>query len=257
MMKIVKIAGLLAIAFSITACGMSDRASLNAVDENRLIYAVPETMSSKQVKTYGYVAQLDVSQGSAEKVLAMLDNGAKKKTNSKVVSKNAAGSSQIVLPEAKPSYKITDVIVEVPDYLVVSEANLYLPQADIVWREDPLGDRRAQVKTIIESAVRAGTAPIQGERPVIMRVRVKMFHALTEKTRNSVGGRHNIQFDYVLLDAETGQPVTSAKSVNASLKAYGGRRAYKAMRRGETQKVRITRHVARVVYEELNGSAEI
>ncbi len=222
MLKIAKFAGLMAIAISMSACVVSDKASQNAVDENRRVYANTETVSHTQV-----------------------------------VSKNTTTADGTQVAASIATYKIVDVKVQVPDYLVVSEANLYLPHADIVWREDPIGDRRVQVKTIVEAALRAGTAQIQGERPVILSARMKMFHALTEKARNTVGGKHNVQFDYVLLDATTGQPITKVKSVDASLKAYGGRRAYQAMRRGETQKVRITRRVAEVIYHQLNGSAEI
>ena len=34
------------------------------------------------------------------------------------------------------------------------------------------------------------------------------------------------------------------QSIDASFKAYGGVKAYRAMRKGQTQKVRITNHVA-------------
>ncbi|MCP5074193.1 MAG: hypothetical protein GY947_13005 [Rhodobacteraceae bacterium] len=231
MLKLVKIAGLFAIAISTSACVVSDKASQNAVDENYRLYSQNKT----------------VTDSTANPVLS----------DPNVVSKNETTKTAELVEATPPTYNVVDVRVVVPDYLIVSEANLYLPHADIVWREDPLGDRKVQVAKIVDNALRAGTAQIQGERPVIMSVRLNMFHALTEKARNSVGGKHNVQFDYVLLDAQTGQPVTKVKSVDASLPAYGGRKAYEAMRRGETQKVRITRHVANVIYTQLNKSAEI
>ena len=154
------------------------------------------------------------------------------------------------------AYDVVDVVVEVPEYLVVSEADVYVPQADIVWREDPLGDRKQQVKAIMTSALSQGTAPLNGPRKVVLAARVNMFHALTEKARNSVGGKHNVQFDYVLLDAETRQPVTTAQRIDASLKAYGGRKAYRAMRRGETQKVRISQHVANTMLQALSAPGQ-
>lgn len=155
------------------------------------------------------------------------------------------------LTVASAPFEITDVKVIVPEYLVVSEADVYLPYADIVWREDPLGDRRQQVGAILEDALRKGTAGLKGQRKVILAAEVEMFHALTDKARATFGGKHNVQFDYVLIDAETGVPVTAPKRVDASLKAYGGRRAYEAMRAGQTQKVRITNHVAEVIRKEL------
>lgn len=151
---------------------------------------------------------------------------------------------------SRSTYSITDIAVVVPEYLVVSEADVYIPKADIVWREDPLGDRRAQVKAIMEDALTRGTANMNG-RPVILAVQLSMFHALTERARETTGGRHNIQFDYVLLDAKTRAPIQTAKRVDASLAGFGGRKAYRAMREGQTQKVRITDHVAKVIREEL------
>lgn len=152
-----------------------------------------------------------------------------------------------------PRYEVSSIAVDVPNYLVVSEADVYVPQADIVWREDPLGDRKEQVKTIMKDALTAGTTYMKGGQKVILAVRLNTFHALTEKARATVGGKHNINFDYVLLDAETGQPLTEARRVDASLKGFGGRKAYRAMRRGETQKVRISQRVADVIRSELTS----
>ena len=90
-----------------------------------------------------------------------------------------------------------------------------------------------------------------------MSVRLRMFHALTGKARYTTGGRHNIQFDYVLFDAATGEAVTEVTSVNTKLKAYGGKKAFEAERRGETQKVRISAHVADLVHKSLAGSSAI
>lgn len=168
----------------------------------------------------------------------------------------AASSDQIrnlQFTAGQERFAVTEVSVTVPDYLVVSEADVFIPKADIVWREDPRGDRRAQVQTILRGALERGTAGLTG-RPVILAARVNTFHALTERARETTGGRHNIAFDYVLLDATTGQPVTASKSVDASLRAYGGRKAYHAMRAGQTQKVRISEHVARMIRAELAGS---
>ncbi len=231
---------------------------MNAVDENYRLHASAKNINKVEQEQCEIVTPLNISEATAKQAVALSTTAGKPTlVDPQVVSKYATKSGNDLVAANAQSFKVVDVKVAVPENLIVSEANLYLPQADIVWREDPLGDRKAQVSKIIETALRAGTAQIQGEREVIMSVRLKMFHALTEKARNSVGGKHNVQFDYVLLDANTGQPVSEVKSVNASLNAYGGRRAYEAMHRGETQKVRITRHVANVIYRELNRSAEI
>jgi hypothetical protein len=89
-----------------------------------------------------------------------------------------------------------------------------------------------------------------------MEVRVNKFHALTEKTRYTVGGRHNINFDYLLRDAETGVPVQAVQNVDLKFKAYGGSKAAAAMARGETQKVRITQHVQELMYKTMSGESQ-
>jgi hypothetical protein len=221
MFRLCKVAGLFAIALTTTACVSSNNASQNAVTvAPQPVYSVNST-SETSTEQLNFFAQ--------EQKIAS-------------VAAPAAVASQ---------FDVVDIQVAVPEYLVVSEADVYLPKADIVWREDPLGDRHQQVKAIITNALNQGTSALVGPRKVVIAARVNMFHAVTEKARNSVGGKHNVQFDYVLLDAETRQPITAVQNVDASLKAFGGAKAYRAMRDGQTQKVRITNHVANVIQNAL------
>lgn len=217
-----KIAGLLAIALTTTACVSSNNASQNVVSvAPQAIYTVAPAAATPE--------------GPEGTVTDTLNFFPEEQQVASVNTSTVGVSSQ---------YKVVDVQVAVPSYLVVSEADVYLPQADIVWREDPLGDRHEQVRAIMTDALKMGTNALVGPREVIIAARVNMFHALTEKARNSVGGKHNVQFDYVLLDAQTRQPITAVQNIDASLNAYGGSKAYRAMRKGQTQKVRITNHVA-------------
>lgn len=214
MFKFARILAVAGLALSTAACVSTDRASQNAITETPVPGATAVTTTT--------IAPGEISEAT-------------------------------FTAAATPAFDVTAVEVIVPDYLVVSEADVFIPQADIVWREDPRGDRKAQVKEIMTNALKAGTADMHGGRKVILAARLNTFHALTEKARATVGGKHNINFDYVLLDAETGQPLTQAKQVDASLRGYGGRKAYRAMRRGETQKFRISEHVAEVIRSELTG----
>ncbi|TCP26149.1 DUF6778 family protein [Rhodovulum adriaticum] len=143
------------------------------------------------------------------------------------------------------------IVVRVPQSLKVSEANRYWPNADIVWREDPFGDRYAQVQAIFEAAMARGVADFRPGRDVILDIQVTRFHALTEKARIMVGGVHDLHFFVTLVDAQTGRRLMDPWHVETELKAYGGTKALEAMHRGETQKVRITRHLAQVIKEEL------
>lgn len=153
---------------------------------------------------------------------------------------------QLVTPE-KVSWRVTDVEVIVPDELKVSEANLFYPGADIVWREDPLGDRKAQVKKILTDAITTGVASVDGFHPVKLYVEVRRFHSLTEKARYTVGGMHSIWLNVTVLDAATGQPVMQTSKIDASFNALGGMRAMEAVREGRTQKVRINTHVSNLM----------
>lgn len=148
---------------------------------------------------------------------------------------------------------VQQVRVLVPETLVVSEANLFYPGGDIVWREDPAGDRHAQVRTIFDRAMRQGIAAMPaGTVPVILDVQVTRFHALSEKARYTVGGVHALQFYYVLRNPETGEAYGAPKFVKADFKALGGIAAIEAERQGITQKKRITEHLAQVIQNELS-----
>lgn len=155
---------------------------------------------------------------------------------------------------APSSYSIASYSVRVPRSLKVSEANRYFPNGDIVWREDPIGDRHQQVAAIIEEGVKLGAARYPGGRPVVADIEVSRFHAITQKARYSVGGVHAITFDLTVRDAETGAVIKPRHQVKANLKALGGKAAVDADRRGITQKSRITNHLAGVLWQELNGS---
>ena len=150
------------------------------------------------------------------------------------------------------SLDVKQVRVSVPKTLTVSEANRYYPGGDIVWREDPLGDRHAQVQAIVAAGIQEGVDALgTGQYPVILDVQVTRFHALTEKARYTTGGVHSIKFYVMLRDAKTGQPISQPDHVEADFRALGGQAAVQAENRGITQKVRITKHLAQVIQQEL------
>ncbi len=150
-----------------------------------------------------------------------------------------------------PVVRIVDFKVDVPTSLRVSEANMYYPLGDIVWRGDPLGNRYEQVRAIFQDSLRLSSSKLTGDVPVAVEVTVKRFHSLTEKTRYTVGGVHSITFDLTIRHAVTGQTLLNNKTVKADMKGFGGVRAIEAESRGHTQKYRITQHLARVFQEEL------
>ena len=147
------------------------------------------------------------------------------------------------------SWRLAEVRVSVPKTLVVSEAKSLLPKADIVWREDPLGDRHAQVGKIIETAVLRGAQGLRGSRPVIIAITVTRFHALTYEAElsNSDWGVHNVDFTAQVLDARTGEVLLPATAIRAETPAWSGARMKEVRKKGITQKSMITNHVAATV----------
>lgn len=159
-------------------------------------------------------------------------------------------SFDAVLPaDVTRGWHVADVQVNVPEKLRVSEAKTILPFADIVWREDPDGDRKAQVAKIMADATRAGAAGLTGSRPVVINLTMKRFHALTfeAERRLSKSGVHDIIFTATINDARTGAVLVGPDAIEASLPALSGDDMFQARLRGESQKSQITAHVSKVI----------
>lgn len=167
------------------------------------------------------------------------------------------GEGAATLPLVRPSYNVVELNVLVPTTLQVSEANTYKPRADIVWRGDPMGNRYEQIETIFRDAMGEGLATLEGERPVRVNIQITKFHALTERTRYSVGGTHDIHFAITVVDAETGIVIEPTRIVETELTGLGGRAALRAEAEGQTQKVRISAHLKELIVEELTSPREM
>jgi len=155
----------------------------------------------------------------------------------------------VIDPAVAKGWHVAAVDVTVPRSLSVSEANSYAPNADIVWREMPYGDRYDQVDAILTTAATRGASGLTGAREVRLVITVQQFHALSEKTRALLqhSGVHDINFIAQVFDAETNLPLSPADPIQADLIAYVGDQAVAAEQQGQTQKVRITDHVAAVI----------
>lgn len=146
---------------------------------------------------------------------------------------------------------VSQINVNVPSSLKVSEANRYYPHGDIVWREDPIGDRHAQVGKIIKDAMLQGTAKFEGPVPIILDIQLVRFHALSEKARYTVGGVHHVVFDMMLRDGKTGEHLSKPRRIETDLEDFGGQQAKTAEARCLTQKVRLTNHLAEVIRQQM------
>lgn len=232
-MTFIRIAAVLTIGLALTACGTMRNpprsASFGSLAQVNV--TLPDGRIEQTPGAGPFVSELAAASGLPHRM--------------QIVDKVPAGMV------AKSPVHVKDVLVIVPEELVVSEANQYIPPGDIVWREDPIGNRHEQVKVIVENAMRQGVEPLDGPIEVNITVQIERFHALSEKARYTTGGIHALTFLLGVYDAETGELLTPVRRVVADLDAFGGKEAMIAESNGLTQKVRITNHLAEVIRQEL------
>jgi hypothetical protein len=141
-------------------------------------------------------------------------------------------------------WSIEALEVVVPPSLSVSEANSIKPRADLVWRGDAYGDRHAQVKELMQSALDPVLRPRAGAAtPVIVSWEITRFHPISELARYTIGGAHEIEFLLAVRHAETGAVLSGPRAVDVTFRAAGGRQAIEEEARGRTQRVVVTEHL--------------
>jgi hypothetical protein len=147
------------------------------------------------------------------------------------------------------AWRLSGVEVTAPRTLVVSEAEVFIPKADIVWREDPsTGNRYEQVERIMETAIAEGARGLKGSRPVTIQATMTRFHAMTFKAETQApGGVHDVEFNLQVRDARTGEVLFGPEHVEASFPAMTGAQMARARVAGQSQKSQITAHVARTI----------
>lgn len=164
------------------------------------------------------------------------------------------GTFRTYYPEQVPAaqsaaWRLSSVEVTAPRTLVVSEAEVFIPKADIVWREDPAtGNRYEQVESIMETAIAEGASGLQGSRPVTIEATMTRFHAMTFKAESQApSGIHDVEFDLQVKDARTGEIIFGPEHVEASFPAMTGATMARARAAGQSQKSQITAHVAQTI----------
>jgi hypothetical protein len=146
------------------------------------------------------------------------------------------------------NWRLSSVSVTAPRSLRVSEVESFVPDADIVWREDPAGNRYEQVEKIMRDAITKGAQGLHGARPVTINVTMRRFHAMTFLAETKApGGVHNIDFDLQILDARTKEVLFGPEFVEASFPAMVGQQMVRARIAGQSQKSQITAHVAQTI----------
>lgn len=173
------------------------------------------------------------------------------------VSRNIGfDAAPVVENFAVQDWDITAFEVNVPASLTVSEANTIKPRADIVWREDPTGDRRAQVDALMTEALAPVFAGVDGAIPVIVTLDVTRFHAQTPRVRYSnIPSEHEVEFVLTVRHAQTGAILSGPRDTDLTFPALGGNAAAEADARGETQRARISARLVQWVQQEFYAPA--
>jgi hypothetical protein len=148
---------------------------------------------------------------------------------------------------AASEFTVTKLTVIVPRTLEVSEAMDIMPDADIVWRGDPPGDRYKQVRAIVTDAMTAGIKGLNGPRRVEVTVQISRFHCLTERARAYVGGWYAIKFYMQVKDADTGAQIGELTRFDVTKTALGRGAAMIQELQGTTQKHVIGEHLGRMI----------
>jgi hypothetical protein len=137
-------------------------------------------------------------------------------------SQHEVSYSQMAPVAARSDWRLTKVDVRVPDALTTTEKNSYMPNADVVWHGDPVGDRKAQVAAVVKDGVELGLMPLKGRKSVVATATVSRFHALTPKAfykapRNT--GVHSVNFDLVISDARSGAVLSGPVAFSVDMPA--------------------------------------
>ncbi|MFO8126546.1 DUF6778 family protein [Yoonia sp.] len=143
-------------------------------------------------------------------------------------------------PQMDRSYALRGFSFAALEGLSVSESETFYPDADIVWRGDPMGPRIPQIAAMFQEAA-ARTRPVVDDAvPVDVDVTLVRFHGVTNRTRYTVGGVYNVVFDLTIHRAGFDEVIEPARRVVDNLDAPGGERAGLLEQSGQTQKVRVT-----------------
>jgi len=176
-----------------------------------------------------------------------------------IVSRNALANSALLSSKdvethapvpLNPSYRVVDVKVEVPTALSSTEQNGIKPRVDILWQEDPAGDRHAQVRDLMTAALEEGVSGMNGSRDVVLDVVMTRFHALTKRTRYSLGGEHEVWMFVAVRDAETGTLLEPARRIGFDHR-ISAEQALENEAQGLNQRLEITALVKDMIRHEL------
>lgn len=150
------------------------------------------------------------------------------------------GMKSAVRLQIERSYRLKAFNFDVQEGLEISESESFYPNADVVWRGDPIGPRIPQIAAMFQEAAARNRAVLDGDFPVDVDLTLVRFHGVTNRTRYTVGGIYNVIFDLTIKSAATGEVIEPTRRIVGNLDAPGGDRAALLDQAGQTQKVRVT-----------------
>lgn len=154
-------------------------------------------------------------------------------------------------PEIARDYDLQGLRFAARPGLSISEREVLYPVADIVWRGDPLGPRIEQIETMFETAVERNQHVITGRRPIVLEVTLLRFHGVTKRARYHIGGVYNINFQMTVRDAHSNAVIEPPRVVIGEFETPGGELAVRLEETGQTEKVRVTDFLTRLIYAQL------
>ena len=152
----------------------------------------------------------------------------------------AGGAPSEPRPQVERSYSLRGLNFDAQPGLRVSESEGYYPNAEVVWRGDPIGERIPQIEAMFQDAAARNRDIVDGTLPIAVDVTLVRFHGVTNRTRYTIGGVYNVVFDMTIRNVETGDVIEPARRVVGNLDAPGGERAVRLEDAGQTEKVRVT-----------------
>ena len=166
---------------------------------------------------------------------------------------------EVSLPESLTSkWNVTQVEVIIPERLSVSEENSYAPNADIVWHGDTRGDRKAQVAAIVKAAGELGTKNVKSGQNVHLVLQLEEFHGMTPLSLRKLkySGVYNVTMLASVHEGPTNKPIIEPTPIYADMEAFTGARFAQAEAEGNTQKKRVTAHIAAVLAGWMNAGPD-
>lgn len=156
-------------------------------------------------------------------------------------------------PDIPRFYNLQQLVFTAPETLLVSESDGFFPNADVVWRGDPAGDRLQQIAALFGEAANRTKLFINSDIPIIADIELVRFHGITQRLRRGLGGSYAISFYLTVRDARNGAVIEQRRLIQTKLRAPGGAEARELEAAGRTERVQVIAFLVEVLRAELTS----